>query len=457
MSARQTDRRGRSDMQDVLIVDDEPDIRELLELSLLRMGLSADTAGSIQAAKSLLAEKNYRLCLTDMRLPDGEGLELVEHVANHISNLPIAVITAFGSMQNAVTALKLGAFDYISKPISLEQLRTLVKSVLELPQKAPQEAMQGLEGEAPSMIEVRRLIERLARSQAPVHIAGESGTGKERAARMIHALSSRNQGPFVAVNCGAIPENLMESEFFGVRKGAFTGADADREGFVQVAQGGTLFLDEVADLPLSMQVKLLRVIQEKRVRRLGDTQEVNVDIRILSATHHNLRVRVEQNLFRQDLFYRLNVIELRMPALRERREDILLLAKSILQRLAQEMNVPCPQLSEAAQQALCSYSFPGNVRELENILERAMALILGTEILATDLQLDPDAPKLAPASSENLDVWSKLQQLEQSLLENASQLNHGDELKAAMALQLSPRSFRLRCQIMSSAGAYNER
>ena len=315
----QTERRARSGGPDVLIVDDEDDIRELLELSLLRLGLASDGAASLAEARRLLGEKRYRLCLSDMRLPDGDGLGLVRYIAENVRDLPVAVITAFGSMDNAVTALKAGAFDYLSKPVSIEQLRALVKSVFSV---SPVDAEPGrkdsssLIGDSAAMVQVRALIEKLARSQAPVFISGESGSGKERAARMIHELGPRGGGPFVAVNCGAIPENLMESEFFGARKGAFTGADADREGFFQAAHGGTLFLDEVGDLPLSMQVKLLRAIQEKKFRRLGDTAETAVDVRILSATHQNLKAMVEAARFRQDLFYRLNVMPLFLPPLR---------------------------------------------------------------------------------------------------------------------------------------------
>ena len=296
MSVEDKDRRAKARGADVLVVDDEEDIRELFELSLLRMGLGVDAAGSVAEARKLLSERAYRLCLTDMRLPDGEGLDLVEFISQQCVDTPVAVITAHGSMDNAVSALKMGAFDYLSKPVSLEQLRALVKSALDV---KPSEEKKGRTdtqfiGESASMQQVRSMIERLARSQAPVYVSGESGSGKERAARLIHELGPRSGKSFVAVNCGAIPETLMESEFFGYRKGAFTGADADRDGFFQAANGGTLFLDEVADLPLAMQVKLLRVIQERRVRRVGDTQEQAVDVRIISATHQNLRERVDQ-------------------------------------------------------------------------------------------------------------------------------------------------------------------
>ncbi|HNO87043.1 MAG TPA: sigma-54 dependent transcriptional regulator, partial [Rhodocyclaceae bacterium] len=394
------DRRARASGPDVLIVDDEDDIRELLELTLMRMGLACDGAGTVADAQRLLTERRYRLCLTDMRLPDGDGLDLVRFIADKVGDLPVAVITAFGSMDNAVTALKAGAFDYLSKPVSVDQLRALVKSVFSV---SPADGVEGtrdtssLGGHSAAMVQVRALIEKLARSQAPVLISGESGSGKERAARMIHELGPRSGAPFVAVNCGAIPESLMESEFFGVKRGAFTGADADREGFFQAAHGGTLFLDEVGDLPLPMQVKLLRAIQEKRFRRLGDTTEVGVDVRLISATHRNLKSMVEASSFRQDLYYRLNVIELRMPALRERSEDIPELATTLLGRLAENSGMDVPRLGPDALQALVGYAFPGNVRELENILERALALSNGNVITAADLLLEP-AEELAGES-----------------------------------------------------------
>jgi len=375
----------------VLVVDDEPDIRELLELTLVRMGLGVDTAGSITEAKRRLQEARYQLCLTDMRLSDGEGLELVRHIAELPGDLPVAVITAYGSAENAVAALKAGAFDYVSKPVGLEQLRTLVKSALSLPGRdAGVPAGQQLLGESAPIREVRALIGKLARTQAPVHVAGESGSGKELAARLIHLGGARRTAPFVPVNCGAIPENLMESEFFGYRKGAFTGAQEDRDGFFQAAQGGTLFLDEVAELPLPMQVKLLRAIQEKRVRKVGATQEDPVDVRLISATHQNLSARVESGAFRQDLYYRLNVIELRMPPLRDCREDIEAFAQAMLARLAGAGATPA-RLSAAALEQLQGYDFPGNVRELENILERAVALSAGPEIGVDDLRLHPGA------------------------------------------------------------------
>jgi len=376
--------------QRVLVVDDEPDIRELLELTLAKMGLAVDSAGSLGEARQRLQEARYQLCLTDMRLPDGEGLDLVRHIAGLAGDLPVAVITAHGSAENAVAALKAGAFDYVSKPVGLEQLRTLVKSALSLPvrnEAAP--AGQLLLGESATMREVRAMIGKLARTQAPVYITGESGSGKELAARLMHLGGARRDRPFVPVNCGAIPETLMESELFGYRKGAFTGAARDRDGFFQAAHGGTLFLDEVAELPLYMQVLLLRAIQEKRVRKVGATDEQPVDVRIISATNQNLAALAECGRFRRDLFYRLNVIELKMPSLRECREDVQVIAEAMLERLARQSKTPPRRLSAEALAELNAYDFPGNVRELENILERAVALSEAEEIKPADLRLHP--------------------------------------------------------------------
>jgi two-component system response regulator PilR (NtrC family) len=389
---KRTERREQPRGGHILVVDDEPDIRELLELTLLKMGLRVSAAASIGEAKAHLDAGRFDLCLTDMRLPDGEGLELVRHIAGLSADLPVAVVTAYGSAENAVAALKAGAFDYVSKPVSLEQLRALVRSALSLPepdQSAPGE--QRLLGDSPPLQQVREMIAKLARTQAPVYISGESGSGKELAARLIHEHGARRERPFVPVNCGAIPETLMESEFFGYRKGAFTGADQDREGFFQAANGGTLFLDEVADLPLAMQVKLLRAIQEKRVRKVGSTQEEPVDVRIISATHQSLAAGVEAGKFRQDLYYRLNVIELKMPPLRECREDIGPIAASILERIAKQTGQPPAELSPAALEELTRYDFPGNIRELENVLERATALSGAREISPDDLRLTPFA------------------------------------------------------------------
>jgi two-component system, NtrC family, response regulator PilR len=447
------ERRARPSGPDVLIVDDEDDIRELLELTLLRLGLVSDGASNLAEARRLLDEKRYRLCLTDMRLPDGNGLDLVRYISENVRDLPVAVITAFGSMDNAVTALKAGAFDYLSKPVSIDQLRALVKSVFSVSANADEcgrKDTSSLIGDSPAMVQVRSLIEKLAKSQAPVFISGESGSGKERAARMIHDLGPRAAAPFVAVNCGAIPENLMESEFFGAKKGAFTGADCDREGFFQAAHGGTLFLDEVGDLPLPMQVKLLRAIQEKKFRRLGDTVESVVDVRILSATHQNLKAMVEASRFRQDLFYRLNVIELRMPALRERSEDIPQLADILLARLAESSGLPLARLSPGAVKALMACSFPGNVRELENILERAMALSSGELIQADDLLLDPadmgEASHSIPAAPGGTDLQDYLDAMERKVIEDALEKSGGNRTAAARALGVTFRSLRYRLE-----------
>ncbi|MGZ9074543.1 MAG: sigma-54-dependent transcriptional regulator [Burkholderiaceae bacterium] len=393
----------------VLVVDDEADLRELLSLTLVRLGLDVDTAESVSAARALLARNAYALCLTDMRLPDGTGLDLVRHVTGS-AGPPIAVITAYGSAENAVAALKAGAFDYLTKPVDINQLRMLVRSAVResgaaedntaaASVPAGRNALASLTGNTPAMQQMRAMIERLARSMAPVAIRGESGSGKELAARAIHDSSSRSQQPFIAVNCGAIPETLMEAEFFGYRKGAFTGAERDREGFFQAAAGGTLFLDEVAELPLAMQVKLLRAIQERRVRKVGASVEEPVDVRLVSATHQDLGALVTAGRFRQDLFYRLNVIELRVPGLRERLDDIPLLAESILTRIAERAGGRRAHLSPGAVVALKRYRFPGNVRELENILERAVALAADEVLLADDLML-PNAELDALADAE---------------------------------------------------------
>lgn len=379
----------------ILVVDDEAELRELFELTLIGMGLDVDCAASLEQARRFLGARPYALCLTDMRLPDGLGLELVEEISSKHPEMPVAVLTAYGSADNAVAALKAGAFDYLSKPVALDALRNLIRSALDAGKEADAHdqpsAGSPLLGISPAMQVVRDSIVRMGRSMAPVAITGESGSGKELAARSVHDSGARAGKPFVAVNCGAIPENLMEAEFFGYRKGAFTGADQDRDGFFQAADGGTLFLDEVADLPLPMQVKLLRAIQEKRVRKVGATTEEPVDVRIISATHQDLAECVSAGRFRQDLYYRLNVIELQLPPLRDRgAADIGQLARAILERLAQRVGLSkAPELSSAAAAYLATYEFPGNVRELENILERALAFCDGSEIGIEDLGLRP--------------------------------------------------------------------
>ena len=444
--------RKREELPRVLVIDDEEDIRELLDLTLARMGLSADCAGTVAEARRLLKKERYSLCLTDMRLPDGEGLEIVRLISAEYGETPVAVITAFGSADNAVAALKAGAFDYLAKPVALDQLRTLIKSAINLPRTGaakevatdkPAGDTGQLTGESPAIAAVREMIAKLARSQAPVYISGESGSGKELAARLIHHCSSRRGAPFIPVNCGAIPENLMESEFFGYRKGAFTGADSDRDGFFQAASGGTLFLDEVADLPLPMQVKLLRAIQEKKVRKVGSAVEEAVDVRIVSATHRMLKECVDAGAFRQDLYYRLNVIELKMPALRERQEDIPLLVESLLARMYPDGG---PRLTEEAMRALRDYGYPGNVRELENILERATALCHDDVVELKDLQLaeDPAVSDGESLSGETLD--DHLNRVERQSILDALAKTGFNRTAAARLLGITFRSLRYRIE-----------
>lgn len=434
----------------VLVVDDEADIRELLDMTLARMGLECDCVANVATARQLLRERNYCLCLTDMRMPDGDGLELVRHIEAECPTLPVAVITAHGSTENAVAALKAGAFDYLSKPVSLAQLRTLIKSALALPESkagAGQRAQQELLGNSAPMAQVRALIAKVARSEAPVYISGESGSGKELAARLIHRESVRCDKPFVAVNCGAIPENLMESEFFGYRKGAFTGAENEREGFFQAADGGTLFLDEVAELPLAMQVKLLRAIQEKHVRRVGATSEEPVNVRIICATHQNLRRLMEAGKFRQDLFFRINVIEIRMPALRECRDDVPDLARRILDKLTAASGMAAPAITPRAVAALCDYPFPGNVRELENILERAVALHGNGCIDVADLQLQPErlgAGEAAEVGAKPLQEF--LDDQERLAILDALKKTRFNRTAAARILGVTFRSLRYRME-----------
>jgi two-component system, NtrC family, response regulator PilR len=388
----------------VLVVDDEPDLVELVTLTLKRMQLETQSAGDMAGARSLLKSQRFDLCLTDMRLPDGDGLNLLEWMTVNCPRVPCAVTPAHGNVESAVRALKLGAFDFVSKPLDLGHLRRIVATALKLSQTGDEAATTGggtqLIGNGPAMERLREMIHRVARSQAPVHIFGESGTGKELVARMIHATGPRADGPFVPVNCGAIPSELMESEFFGHRRGSFTGAVSDKVGLFTTAEGGTLFLDEVADLPLHMQVKLLRVIQEKTMRPIGEPRETLIDVRILSATHKNLADLVAQAKFREDLYYRINVIELPVPALRERAEDIPDLADAIINRLSRRLGTEPPVITTAALELLGHFSFPGNVRELENVLERALALCNHGRIDVGDLQLRTvPRPASAPAPS----------------------------------------------------------
>ncbi|MES2635701.1 MAG: sigma-54 dependent transcriptional regulator [Pseudomonadota bacterium] len=436
-----------------LVVDDETDIRELVVLTLERMDIMADSAGNLAEAKQLLASKNYHLCLTDMRLPDGLGLELVQHIAANYMGLPVAVITAYGSAENAVSALKAGAFDYLTKPISLKQLRPLIESALKLSASDAKQTSNTVDliGKSPAMDYVRTMIAKLARSQAPVYISGESGSGKELAARLIHSNSSRRDKSFVAVNCGAIPENLMESEFFGYKKGAFTGAVQDTSGLFQAANGGTLFLDEVADLPLAMQVKLLRAIQEKKVRIVGGTVEESVDVRIISATHKNLTDMMSNGLFRQDLYYRLNVIQLKMPALRDRPEDIPELTQKLLQKLCASQSIDMPALDENAAKLIAKLHFDGNVRELENMLERALALCDGQKICTDDLLMDnefkyraEDKITFDPSKTLEVGLSEYLEDIEKRAILKALAKANNNKTAAAKLLGVSFRTLRYR-------------
>jgi two-component system response regulator PilR (NtrC family) len=435
--------------QRALIVDDEPDIRELLEITLGRMKLDTRSARNVKEAREWLAKESFDLCLTDMRLPDGTGLELVQHIQQRHPQVPVAMITAYGSLDTAINALKAGAFDFLTKPVDLGRLRELVATALRLGSRAGEELPvdSRLLGDSPPMKALRKQILKLARSQAPVYISGESGSGKELVARLIHEQGPRCEQPFVPVNCGAIPTELMESEFFGHKKGSFTGAIEDKQGLFQAANGGTLFLDEVADLPLPMQVKLLRAIQEKAVRAVGGQQESVVDVRILCATHKDLAGEVSAERFRQDLYYRLNVIELHVPALRERREDIAMLAESMLKRLAEGSGLSAARLDDDALEKLKSYRFPGNVRELENMLERAYTLCEDDRISASDLRLtDACGPsengETSLAQIDNLE--DHLEDIERKLIMQALEETRWNRTAAAQRLGLSFRSMRYR-------------
>lgn len=436
-----------------LIVDDETDIRELLTITLERMDIEIYSASGVEDAKTLLKQHQYSLCLTDMQMPDGTGLDLVNYISEFYAGLPVAVITAHASADNAVCALKAGAFDYLSKPISLKQLRPVIEFALKLPAQFNASNANTLEmiGDSEPIQYVRNMVAKLARSQAPVYISGESGSGKELAAKLIHQNSSRVEGAFIAVNCGAIPENLMECEFFGYKKGAFTGANQDKEGLFQAASGGTLFLDEVADLPLAMQVKLLRAIQEKKVRMVGGTSEEAVDVRIISATHKNLSEMMDSGLFRQDLYYRLNVIQLKMPALRDRPSDIPLLAKLLMAKLCAGMSIVEPQIDNATQTYISKLPFPGNVRELENMLERALAMCDGKIITIQDLlhndELKLDAPKkqiFDPTQMLELSLSDYLEDIEKRAIVNALNKANNNKTAAAKLLGVSFRTLRYR-------------
>lgn len=441
--------------QTVLIVDDEPDIRQLLDITLTRMGLATVAAADLGQARQCLAYGDIDLCLTDMKLPDGNGISLVEHIQSDYPSIPVAMITAHGSVETAITALKAGAFDFISKPIELERLRNLISTALRLGAQGQTNELvsdTSLIGETIAIRDLREQIAKLARSQAPVYIAGESGTGKEVVARLIHSLGPRSNGPFIPVNCGAIPPELMESELFGHTRGSFTGATDDKAGLFQAAEGGTLFLDEVADLPLSMQVKLLRAIQEKAVRPIGASEEVSSDVRILSATHKKLSKEVAEGRFRNDLYYRINVIALLVPALRERHEDIPLLANFLLRRIASATEQTPHSLDDSAQDALANYSFPGNVRELENILERACALSNSSSIAAEDLQLPaPESTLVTQPGAEPLDpevafgdLDGYLEGIERDVLMRALEDSRWNKTAAAKLLGISFRSLRYR-------------
>jgi two-component system response regulator PilR (NtrC family) len=456
----------------VLIIDDEPDLIELVSLTLARMNLATASAGDLAGARALLGTQRFALCLTDMRLPDGDGLDLVAYIQERHPETPVAVITAHGNVESAVRALKLGAFDFVSKPLDLGVLRKLVATAIKLGRRDPGTPLDQsaelaisptnaprLMGQSSQMAALRELIARVARSQAPVHITGESGTGKELVARLIHDTGARAEAPFVPVNCGAIPSELMESELFGHKRGSFTGAVADKKGLVQSAEGGTLFLDEVADLPLHMQVKLLRVIQEKTVRPIGEQREMPTDVRVLSATHKSLADLVSQGRFREDLYYRINVIEIRVPPLRDHADDIPELAAAMLRRLSARLGVAAPEISAEARAALQHYSFPGNVRELENILERAIALSAPGTIALRDLQLRPNVaaatesetskvPAAEPAVSNSAEtvpaLGDQLEHMEREAIIKALEQTRYNKTAAARLLGMSFRALRYR-------------
>lgn len=434
-----------------LIVDDEPDIRELLDITLSRMDIDTQLAEDITQAKKLLTQSDFDLCLSDMKLPDGNGIDLVRHISETYPQLPVAMITAHGNMESAIEALKAGAFDFVSKPVDLKMLRNLVSSALELKNKSSDKVIhseQALLGTSKIVETTRKTIIKLSRSQAPVYISGESGSGKELVAKLIHENGPRKSHPFIPVNCGAIPSELVESEFFGHKKGSFTGADNDKVGLFQAADDGTLFLDEVADLPLPMQVKLLRAIQEKAIRPIGHQTEIPINVRILSATHKNLQQLVDQDEFRKDLFYRINVIELKVPSLREHIEDIPLLSQHFLRKIAKDWQTDVAKLSTSAIKALQEYQFPGNVRELENILERAMTLFEGNSISVDDLQLPEEVfqenTNTEDISSDNLSLDPTLLNTEKEAIIKALEQTKYNKTAAAKILGITFRALRYR-------------
>lgn len=445
-----------------LIVDDEPDICQLAEITLNRMNIDTLSAYNLQDARQLLQENEFNLCLTDMNLPDGNGIDLVQHIQNEFPHIPVAVITAYGNVESAVSALKAGAFDFIAKPVDLTVLRRLVESSLKLSSPSANEqttSKNAIIGKSDAIQALNKSIAKLARSQAPIFIHGESGTGKELAARQIHQQSSRADQPFVPVNCGAIPSELMESELFGHKKGSFTGATEDKQGLFIAANNGSLFLDEIAELPLHMQVKLLRALQEKSIKPVGAQQEIEIDVRILSASHQDLNALVDAGKFRQDLYYRINVIELDIPNLRQRRSDIPLLAEHFLQRIQSRMQLPPHTLEPSAIELLCRYDFPGNIRELENIIERALALADNQRISAEDLNISPEissdinrtAESHATHHSQTTGTTStasanppSLQDSERQAIKQALEQTRWNQAAAARLLGLSARQLRYR-------------
>lgn len=449
----------------ILLVDDEEDLCTLMSMTLSRMGMNSHVAHNITDAKKLLTENKYDACLTDFNLPDGNGLEMVQHISENHSLLPVAVLTAYGNMDIAISALKAGAFDFVNKPIKQQHLQQLLDKALNPPlvfAESNNESLienKMLIGQSVPIQQLKITLKKIARSQAPVFITGESGTGKEVVANLVHRLSNRNEGPFIAINCGAIPSDLMESELFGHKKGSFTGATQDKQGLIQSAHGGSLFLDEIADLPLNMQVKLLRAVQEKRIRPIGSDTEIDVDFRVISASHQDLESMVQQGRFRQDLFFRIHVIDLVLPPLRERGNDILLLAEHFIQRVSQEWRIPPKYLTDKAKIFLLKQYYPGNVRELRNIIERAITLsddksidiqhFQNTSLKQFTIQVEEIAPDLESPNlgtnklpTEGLELY--LEKIEKEILLNALNLTHWNRTLAAKKLGMSFRSLRYR-------------